>query len=43
LLAALPADQADDLIDALKKAGVPDAVTVGHVHPLDDPTYLIFK
>jgi selenide,water dikinase len=43
LLAALPAEQADCLIAALKQSDVPEAAIIGDVHPLDGATHLIFK
>jgi selenide,water dikinase len=42
LLAAVPADQAPDLISALKQAGTPAASLVGAVHALKGATHLIF-
>jgi selenide,water dikinase len=42
LLAALPADQAPDLISALQNAGTPAAALVGEVQPLSGATHLIF-
>lgn len=43
LMAALPADQAPDLINDLKKAGTPAAAVIGDVRPLRDATHLILK
>jgi selenide, water dikinase len=43
LLAALPAEQAGDLVAALKQADGPDAAIVGEVHRLGDAKHLIFK
>jgi selenide,water dikinase len=43
LLAALPADQASDLIGALQNAGTPAAALVGEVQPLSGATHLIFQ
>ena len=43
LLAALPADQADDLVSALEQAAVPAAARIGDVHPLNDAKHLIFS
>jgi selenide,water dikinase len=43
LLAALPADQAHNLIRALEKAGAPAAAIIGEVQPLSGATHLIFK
>lgn len=43
LLAALPADQAEDLITTLKQAGVPAAAHIGDIHPLESATHLIFR
>ena len=42
LLAALPADQAPDLIGALQNAGTPAAALVGEVQPLSGANHLIF-
>ncbi len=42
LLAALPANQAPDLIRALRAAGTPAAAIIGEVHPLSGATHLIF-
>jgi selenide,water dikinase len=43
LLVALPSQQAEDLVAALRQADVPDAVTVGHVQPLDGKKHLIIE
>ncbi len=43
LLVALPAEQARELVAALKQSDVPAAVAVGDVRPLDGTTHLIFK
>lgn len=42
LLAALPAEQAPDLIRALVQVGTPAAALVGNVHALESATHLIF-
>jgi hypothetical protein len=43
LLAALPAEQAQDLVTALRQSDVPAAVTVGDVHSLDGTKHLIIE
>jgi selenide,water dikinase len=42
LLAALPAEQGADLIQALEQVHTPAAALIGHVLPLEDQTHLIF-
>lgn len=43
LLAALPAQQAQDLVTALRQSDVPAAVAVGEVHSLDGTKHLIIE
>jgi len=43
LLAALPADQAPELVDALEQLRTPCALIVGQVQPLIEAAHLIFK
>lgn len=43
LLAALPADQAQDLVEALHAAGVAASCIIGEALPLDGETYLVFR
>jgi selenide, water dikinase len=43
LMAALPEDQGDPLIEALHQAGIAEARIIGRVRPVEDNTYLIFK
>ena len=43
LLAALPAEQAPDLIRALEQAGTPAAARIGETLPLSGTTHLIFN
>ena len=43
LLAALPEGKAQQVMDALHDAGVPSAARIGHVAPLTDSLYLVFR
>jgi selenide, water dikinase len=43
LLAAIPANQGPDLIQALKKVNSPAAAIIGKVQPLEGTTHLIFR
>ena len=42
-MVAVPASQGQELIDALKAAGVADAGIIGKVVQREDNMYLIFK
>jgi selenide, water dikinase len=43
LLASLPHSQGEDLVNALRKAGVEEARLVGKVEPLRDSSHLVFR
>jgi selenide,water dikinase len=43
LLASLPHSQGEDLVKALRRAGVDEACLVGKVEPLQDSYHLLFK